>query len=625
MIRNHASFRSRRHSAQRQLQDPLRLLLRSPKPDWSPKDESAATDRACLEARPCAGYAPALSHMLRLPGRCEAGGSSLWRRGCADFRHHLQPEPDRQTGGLHIACAMSAAVSVHMGDVFEGGADLTVLPCGANPSWTPSVQRWIDRFELPTPKQLMPEMRLSDVTPLAPFGGPKGITNWICYGASVFNDYTNVDAIRGLGANIGKITSSRLDIKIVECVLFGTGYGRLGDVPAALALAEGFIQAADPSARLMIFLHGAARYDAVRRALEDKTCWPSRRGADPGGQMNTDCVILTAIKREILAVLSQFRHFHQVTLAGTVSFPCFETIAPNGLLVTAVSPTAMGTLAIASLAHEVISALKPKTVLLVGIAGGMDKEIALGDVVVSEQIVDYELGKVTGEGYGPRWSVYRPDAALLARAKAWPNQSGQQYIRAPRPVTGASSKLHSGIFLTGNKVIADENTAGALRSVWQKAAAVDMEAAGVASALYHMNDPPAFLVFKGICDYADSKKNDDWQEYAAEAAASCAFSFVLEHLRPSDLHPGRTEAHATSGARGRNRALREALAAAYNVAELKQLVFDLGIDWEDIPGESKSERIIELLRYVQRRPSKYEGLVALVNNERDNILRAYSG
>lgn len=40
-----------------------------------------------------------------------------------------------------------------------------------------------------------------------------------------------------------------------------------------------------------------------------------------------------------------------------------------------------------------------------------------------------------------------------------------------------------------------------------------MEAAGL------MNDFPC-LVIRGICDYADSHKNDKWQPYAAAVAAA---------------------------------------------------------------------------------------------------------
>lgn len=47
-----------------------------------------------------------------------------------------------------------------------------------------------------------------------------------------------------------------------------------------------------------------------------------------------------------------------------------------------------------------------------------------------------------------------------------------------------------------------------------------MEAAGL------MNDFPC-LVIRGICDYADSHKNKEWQGYAAAVAAAYAKDLVL--------------------------------------------------------------------------------------------------
>ena len=307
------------------------------------------------------------------------------------------------------------------------------------------------------------------------------------------------------------------------------------------------------------------------------------------------------------------------------TFPYYETTAPNGLKVVAGMPTGMGALAAASLAQEAIAMFQPKAVLLVGITGGMDRDIPLGDVVVSEQIVDYELGKITEDGFSPRWSVYRPDARLLAKAKAWPSQSWQDYVRVARPTGPGRPALHSGVYLSGSKVIADEQTAGALRSVWRKAAAVEMEASGVASVLWHMERPPAFLVFKSVCDYADSKKNDAWQAYAADTAASCAFSFVLAHLGPSDVVTPRPRQHAEhSPAQQHDRALRESLALAYNLSELRVLSFDIGVDWEELPSGPKSQMIVELIQYVRRR-GRFEMLVKVVNRDRDNILSAFYG
>lgn len=54
---------------------------------------------------------------------------------------------------------------------------------------------------------------------------------------------------------------------------------------------------------------------------------------------------------------------------------------------------------------------------------------------------------------------------------------------------------------------------------WSRLAAVDMEGGGTAQAAYDSDHLPGPLVVKGISDWADAGKNDDWQEYAADAAA----------------------------------------------------------------------------------------------------------
>ncbi len=163
---------------------------------------------------------------------------------------------------------MKATVKVHMGDIFEGKADLTVLPCGAKPTWSSSVQRWIDKYGIPTPKELMSEMRLSDVTDPVPFPDSQDVTKYIAYGASVLNKSTTPNVIRKLGENIGSITVSHGDIKFVESVLFGTGYGGLSDSLAARALSRGFKTTAVPDATLWIFVHGGERSAAVRKVVE---------------------------------------------------------------------------------------------------------------------------------------------------------------------------------------------------------------------------------------------------------------------------------------------------------------------------------------------------------------------
>lgn len=336
-----------------------------------------------------------------------------------------------------------------------------------------------------------------------------------------------------------------------------------------------------------------------------------------------DCAIITALPKENDAILFHFRGWKTSTPQGS-NRTFYQTTMPNGLSVVAAMTTGMGSIHAATLAAELLERYQPKNVILVGIAGAMDRDIHLGDVVASDQIVDYDTGKVTPQGFGPRWSVYRTDERLFNLVRNWQSQDWQSYIRAPRPdgKPATESKLQTGLYLSGNKVIADEKTAGALKSVWRKAAAVEMEASGVAAAIHASSSPVGFLVIKSVCDYADSHKDDSWQDYAADAAASCAISYVSAQLNPSEHGDSPAlDAKSKSFSGYDPRAIRLAIYDAYNLEELRVLCFDIGIEWEDIEGNTRSGKVTNLLEHVQRR-KKIEILLDQINRDRDNIINA---
>jgi nucleoside phosphorylase len=76
--------------------------------------------------------------------------------------------------------------------------------------------------------------------------------------------------------------------------------------------------------------------------------------------------------------------------------------------------------------------------------------------------------------------------------------------------------VHYGLIASGNQVIKDAALRDALnKTLGGNVLCVEMEAAGL------MNDFPCIAI-RGICDYADSHKNKDWQEHAAAVAAAFA-------------------------------------------------------------------------------------------------------
>ncbi|KAN0072250.1 Nucleoside phosphorylase domain containing protein [Elaphomyces granulatus] len=77
-------------------------------------------------------------------------------------------------------------------------------------------------------------------------------------------------------------------------------------------------------------------------------------------------------------------------------------------------------------------------------------------------------------------------------------------------------EIHYGLIASGNQVMRDAKIRDNLGKKYKdKVLCFEMEAAGV------MNTIPC-LVIRGICDYADSHKNDVWQEYASATAAAYA-------------------------------------------------------------------------------------------------------
>jgi hypothetical protein len=75
-------------------------------------------------------------------------------------------------------------------------------------------------------------------------------------------------------------------------------------------------------------------------------------------------------------------------------------------------------------------------------------------------------------------------------------------------------EIHYGIIASGNTLVKDAATRDKIvDDVCEECICFEMEAAGL------MNHFPC-LVIRGICDYADSHKNDRWQRYASATAAA---------------------------------------------------------------------------------------------------------
>jgi len=189
----------------------------------------------------------------------------------------------------------------------------------------------------------------------------------------------------------------------------------------------------------------------------------------------------------------------------------------------------MGRVEAANAVGDAIRRWRPRYVILVGIAGGLSKAgVQVGDVLISEQIADYELQKLTEEKTLTRWSVHRASPALLAAAKQLRPKDWQRFIREARPQAGTPQR-HFGPICTGDKVVAN-GLLDRYREVWTKLIGVEMEAGGVASAAFQAASAPGFLMVRGVSDLADPEKDKvqtgSWRAYACDVAAAFVEAFL---------------------------------------------------------------------------------------------------
>ncbi|THX16167.1 hypothetical protein D6D13_01845 [Aureobasidium pullulans] len=100
---------------------------------------------------------------------------------------------------------------------------------------------------------------------------------------------------------------------------------------------------------------------------------------------------------------------------------------------------------------------------------------------------------------------------------------------------GLMNDFHYGIIASGNVLVKDAKSRQELLNHMPpncECLCYEMEAAGL------MNSFPC-LVIRGICDYADAHKNDQWQPYASATAAAFAKE-LLGYVPHADVKQSRT-------------------------------------------------------------------------------------
>jgi nucleoside phosphorylase len=167
--------------------------------------------------------------------------------------------------------------------------------------------------------------------------------------------------------------------------------------------------------------------------------------------------------------------------------------------------------------HKGILALSPSAVIMVGIAFGVDEQKqAIGDILVSQQLLIYELQRVGKEEIISRGDKAHASIRLI------------DYFRSA-DLYWKEATVRFGLILTGEKLVDNIDYRGQLTKFAPEAIGGEMEGAGlyVACQDTHVD----WILVKAICDWADGNKSQDKDEHQRLAAQNAAkfVAYALQH------------------------------------------------------------------------------------------------
>ena len=252
-------------------------------------------------------------------------------------------------------------------------------------------------------------------------------------------------------------------------------------------------------------------------------------------------VILTALNLEYQAVRDRLHSLHPHRHETGTRFE-IGTL-PGGHGRAALGLAGKGNHSSAVLAERAIQEFAPHALLFVGVAGALWETPPLGDVVVATHVYAYHGGTSEDDGLKARPRVWEADhavsqaAAHVARLGSWPTTPPSD---RPRP-TAHLGAIAAGEVVQNSRI---SHEAAWVRQIYNDAAAIEMEGAGVAQA-GHLSGSPVAIV-RGISDRADGTKNGEsdvsWQPAAAASAADFALELARELIDASEN--GDHERHA---------------------------------------------------------------------------------
>jgi len=194
------------------------------------------------------------------------------------------------------------------------------------------------------------------------------------------------------------------------------------------------------------------------------------------------------------------------------------------ITVAAAFATRMGMVETALKSFILISRLQPKIIGMTGMCAGVINKAQLGDVCFADPAWDFQNGKHVkqGEDFKFMISPHHLPASNNIRTLMQLIRSDSNFLNSLPELYAADCKYRTKVIIgpvaSGSAVLADGRTIEGVKDQQRELVGVDMEIYGLYAAAHSSSPAPKYFALKGVCDYANSEKDDEAQSYAAYAS-----------------------------------------------------------------------------------------------------------
>ena len=210
-----------------------------------------------------------------------------------------------------------------------------------------------------------------------------------------------------------------------------------------------------------------------------------------------------------------------------------------------IASTGIGKVNAAMTATLAIEHFRPNQVIFTGVAGGLNPDLHLGDIVIALRTAQHDLGKLASaeiENFGVRNPItgkrnpvfFPADPRLLQIAES--AQESLELSPFDTPDGLRHPRIVTGTVVTGDIFVAFDPKRTALHENLG-ADAVEMEGASVAQICWQQNIP--CLVIRSLSDNAGSNASEDFKKYYKIAARNSAalVTQIVDQLHSSESLP----------------------------------------------------------------------------------------